>query len=65
MTTDPTGPRPKQRRGFAAMTPEKRREIAKKGGAATPAAKRSFAVNAALAAEAGRKGGMAPRKGGV
>lgn len=45
------------RRGFAAMDQQKRREIARKGGANVPHDKRSFAQNRALAAEAGRKGG--------
>ena len=45
------------RRGFAVMDQEKRREIARKGGANVPHEKRSFAKNRALAAEAGRKGG--------
>jgi general stress protein YciG len=50
-------PPPKQRRGFAAMTPERRREIAAIGGASVPADKRSFSKNLLLATEAGRKGG--------
>jgi general stress protein YciG len=44
-------------RGFAAMDQEKRREIARRGGANVPHDKRSFAQNRTLAAEAGRKGG--------
>jgi len=47
----------KQMRGFATMSAERRREIARKGGASVPGEKRSFAVNRELAAEAGRKGG--------
>ncbi len=39
-------------RGFAAMSPERRREIADK---------RSFSQNPALAASAGATGGRAPR----
>jgi len=50
-------PTPKPR-GFAAMTPEKRREIATKGGAGVPAEKRAFSRDRELAAEAGRKGGV-------
>jgi general stress protein YciG len=46
-------------RGFAAMSPEKQLEIARKGGASVPAEKRSFAVNRELAREAGTKGGSA------
>jgi uncharacterized protein len=44
-------------RGFASMSEEKRREIARKGGASVPNAKRSFSQNPHLAVEAGRKGG--------
>lgn len=52
------------RRGFAAMDPERRREIAQRGGASVPSEKRSFARNRDLAANAGRKGGAASRGGG-
>lgn len=51
-------------RGFAAMTPERRKEIARKGGASVPADKRSFSRDKDLAASAGRKGGEASRGGG-
>src|SRR6185295_10335996 len=46
-------------RGFAGMDAEKRHKIAKKGGASVPREKRSFAQNPELAAQAGRKGGLA------
>ena len=46
------------------MSPAKRKEIAKKGGASVPADKRSFAKDRDLAASAGRKGGEASRGGG-
>ena len=59
----PTG-KPRARRGFAAMNPERRREIARKGGASVPGEKRSFAKDRDLAASAGRKGGEASRGGG-
>jgi general stress protein YciG len=60
-----TDTRSKSRRGFAAMSPEKRREIAAKGGAAVPPEKRSFSQNRDLAASAGRAGGSAtPRQRG-
>lgn len=49
-------------RGFAALSPEQRREIARKGGASVPAAKRSFAQDRDLASQAGRKGGETSRK---
>ena len=50
-----TAPRP---RGFAAMSPEKRREIAAKGGASLAPEQRSFARNPELARAAGQKGGL-------
>lgn len=56
--------KPKSRRGFASMTPERRREIAARGGAAVPSEKRSFARNTDLAASAGRTGGQNSRGGG-
>lgn len=49
----------RQRRGFACMSPERRREIAASGGAAQPADKRSYARDRALAVSAGSKGGQA------
>jgi general stress protein YciG len=48
---------PRSRRGFAAMDPDRRREIARKGGKSVPDEKRSFTQDRTLAAEAGRKGG--------
>ncbi len=51
----------KSKRGFASMDPDRRREIAAKGGAAVPAAKRSFSKDISLAANAGRKGGSTAR----
>ncbi len=54
----------RSRRGFAAMDPDRRREIASRGGASVPSEKRSFAQNRGLAAAAGRKGGAASRGGG-
>lgn len=48
----------KQRRGFALLPPERRKEIAKKGGQSVPNERRSFSTNRALAARAGRKGGQ-------
>ncbi|WP_036295010.1 general stress protein [Methylosinus sp. PW1] len=54
----------KSRRGFASVDPDKQREIARRGGCAVPAEKRSFSQNPDLAASAGRKGGtsVAPEK---
>lgn len=47
----------KKLRGFAAMDPDRRREIAAKGGRSVPDDRRSFSQNRALAASAGAKGG--------
>jgi uncharacterized protein len=47
----------KSRQGFASMTEEKQRAIARKGGEAVPKEKRSFSQDRSLAAAAGRKGG--------
>jgi uncharacterized protein len=55
--TDDQPTKPKSKRGFAAMSPEKQREIARMGGSSVPAEKRSFAQNAGLASSAGKKGG--------
>lgn len=46
-------------RGFAAMTPERRSEIARKGGLSVPNEKRSFFLNRELASKAGAIGGKA------
>lgn len=54
--------KPKQRRGFACMTPERRREIAIRGGSAVKPESRAFSKSRELAAEAGRKGGLKSRK---
>lgn len=51
-------PKPKSKRGFASMSPEKRREIASMGGKSVPAAKRAFS-NPEVASAAGKKGGKA------
>lgn len=52
----------KSKRGFASMSPERRREIASKAAASVPANKRSFSRNADLASSAGAKGGSTPRQ---
>ena len=62
-----TGENRISKRGFASMTPERRQDIARMGGASVPSEKRSFATNIDLAREAGRKGGSNShrnRKGG-
>jgi general stress protein YciG len=51
------------KQGFASMEPERQRKIASMGGSSVPAEKRPFAQNHRLAAEAGRKGGMASSGG--
>jgi len=53
----------KSLRGFAAMSPERQREIARKGGESVPNEKRSFSLDPGLAAKAGRKGGHASHGG--
>jgi len=52
--------RPKQRRGFAAMSPEKVREIASKGGKAAHEVGTAHKFTTEEARAAGRKGGSAP-----
>ncbi len=51
--------KPKARRGFACMSPERIAEIAAKGGRSVPDEKRSFSRDRALAETSGRKGGLA------
>ena len=46
--------KPKSTRGFASMSPERQREIARMGGRSVPSEQRSFARNKDLAREAGR-----------
>ncbi len=52
-------PKTKIKRGFASMSPEKRVEIASKGGKSLPPEKRSFSQSSELASTAGQKGGKA------
>ena len=47
------------KRGFASLTPERRREISSLGGKAVPREKRSFSQDRELASTAGRMGGLA------
>jgi len=56
-TTEISKTPPKKPRGFGAMSPERRREIASLGGKSIPPEKRSFSQNHALAASAGSTGG--------
>lgn len=63
MMTDSTKSKPRRRVGFAAMSPERQREIAASGGRAVKPENRSFSRNNELAKTAGRKGGLAkPRR---
>lgn len=52
------------KRGFASMTPERRLEIATKGGHSVPPEKRAFSQDRTLARDAGRKGGSHPKRKG-
>lgn len=49
-------------RGFAAISPERQREIASLGGQSVDPSNRSFSRDRKLAARAGRKGGQAQHK---
>jgi general stress protein YciG len=60
----PKPSKPGAPRGFAALAPEARREIARKGGASVPSEKRSFSQDRDLAAAAGRLGRRRPSSSG-
>lgn len=49
-------------KGFAAMSPERRKEIARSGGKAITPEKRAFSQNRDLASRAGKIGGKATGK---
>lgn len=53
--------KPKSKKGFGSMDKARLHEISSRGGSSVPAAKRFFA-DRALAAEYGRKGGLAKRR---
>lgn len=55
---------PKKPRGFAAMTPERRKEVAAMGGKALRPEQRPFSTDPALASRAGQAshGGGRPKK---
>lgn len=55
--------KPKARRGFASMSPEKQREIASKGGRAAHAKGTAHEWSSTEARDAGRRGGMVSRGG--
>jgi len=56
MTDEPDYLVIRKARGFAAMDPEKQREIASRGGKGVSNDRRYYATNVAAASEAGRKG---------
>lgn len=58
------GPKKKSTRGFASMTPERRKEVASKGGSSVKGQNRAFSKDRALAQAAGRKGGLRSKKQG-
>jgi general stress protein YciG len=58
----PAEEKPKKKRGFAAMDPEKVRDIAHRGGLAVHAKGTAHKFTREQAVEAGRKGGHAPHR---
>jgi general stress protein YciG len=56
--------KPKQRRGFAAMDPAKRKAIASKGGKAARASGRAHKFTSGQAKTVGAKGGWAAHQSG-
>ena len=52
---------PKKLRGFAKLSPERRREIAAEGGRSVEPQERAFSKDRDLAARAGRTGGRINR----
>lgn len=64
MTSEGTAPVPrkKARRGFAAMSPEKQKEIASLGGKAAHAKGTAHEFSPEEARDAGRKGGQAAQR---
>jgi general stress protein YciG len=48
----------KGKQGLASLSPERRREIAVKGGSSVPPEKRSFYTDREFARSAGRRGGI-------
>lgn len=56
--------KPKSKRGFASMDADLRREIARKGGAATPPEKRSFSRDRELAKAAASLGARVKNRKG-
>ena len=65
MGAEPTPPKKKSRRGFAAMSLEQRRAIASKGGKAAQAKGTGHRYTHEEAVAAGRKGGKATQAKGT
>jgi len=55
----------KKPRGFACLSPELRSQIARMGGQAVPASKRTYSIDKSKASESGRIGGAMSRKRAV
>lgn len=62
MSTEEKETNEKKKRGFAAMGPEKRKELAAKGGKAAQESGRGHRFTAESASVAGKKGGLAAGK---
>lgn len=61
MPVDDAPPAPRPKRGFAALTPERRAELSRKGGQAAHAKGTAHKWDTEAARTAGRKGGAATR----
>jgi general stress protein YciG len=55
----------KKPKGFACMTPDRRSEIARMGGQAVPADKRTYSIDKFKASTSGKIGGSLSRKRAV
>jgi general stress protein YciG len=55
----------KKPRGFAYMSPERRSEVARMGGQAVPADKRTYSIDKSKASASGKIGGSLSRKRAV
>lgn len=57
-----TDDKPKSKKGFASLSPERRKAVAALGGSSVKAENRSFSRDPTLAERAGRIRGLAGRK---
>lgn len=55
----------KKPRGFACLSPERRSEVARMGGQAVPADKRTYSIDKSKASASGKIGGAMSRKRAV